>query len=660
MISCTYTATSVGSGGNTTSFQITVKAGTSCSYQLTATVTATQPDPDHFNNTKSSNITTETPCDTTPPVINFIFTPDGQNGWFKTTPVTGTVTAIDGFPSNINTLICTGALFSGLTGTGTSSASGTLTVSAQGTSNISCTATDSAGNSSTNTKTIKIDSVAPTATVSYDITTPTNTDVVATATPSEPVTFTSAGAVNIHTFTANGTFLFEFVDAAGNTGSVLATVANIDKDAPIISGSRTPPPNANGWNNTDVTVKFTCSVVGSQLVFLTPDTVLSDERAGQSVTGSCTDIAGNIAFATVDNINIDKSAPLITGSRTPLANANGWNNVDVTVHFDCTDALSDVDTLTPDVVLSSEGAAQSATGTCVDKAGNSATAFVGNINIDKTGPVITGSRTPAANANGWNNTDVTVSFICRDTGSEIDIAPGPTTLVAEGAGLFVTGTCTDKAGNSASATIGNINIDKTAPVITIASPLDGAAFQQGSAVASSYICADALSGAASCSGPVASGANLNTLLLGSQSFVVTAADLAGNVATLSHIYNVTNAQYTFNGFLNPLKPEVYSGVYKLGSTISIKWQLKDASGQYVSALSAIVSLKVDSVVCDGTPDDSAPINPAGAGDTGLRYDSSANQYIFNWQTKGLAEGCYTILLTLNDQSVHSTRVQLKR
>jgi hypothetical protein len=40
-------------------------------------------------------------------------------------------------------------------------------------------------------------------------------------------------------------------------------------------------------------------------------------------------------------------------------------------------------------------------------------------------------------------------------------------LTSEGAGQSVTGTVTDKAGNSASATVSGINIDKTAPITTI-------------------------------------------------------------------------------------------------------------------------------------------------------------------------------------------------
>jgi hypothetical protein len=80
-----------------------------------------------------------------------------------------------------------------------------------------------------------IDNVAPTATVEYSTTAPANQDVVATITPSEAVTITNNGGSSSYTFTENGSFTFDFVDAAGNTGSATATVSNIDKVAPVLT-----------------------------------------------------------------------------------------------------------------------------------------------------------------------------------------------------------------------------------------------------------------------------------------------------------------------------------------------------------------------------------------------------------------------------------------
>lgn len=106
----------------------------------------------------------------------------------------------------------------------------------EGIHHIKVQAKDKAGNVSdwSNVCDITYDSIVPTATISYDKTTLTNGNVIATLNPSEPVTVTSVGG-NTHTFTVNGTFMFEFKDAAGNTGTAIATVDNIDKIAPVVS-----------------------------------------------------------------------------------------------------------------------------------------------------------------------------------------------------------------------------------------------------------------------------------------------------------------------------------------------------------------------------------------------------------------------------------------
>src|SRR5207249_1525458 len=108
------------------------------------------------------------------------------------------------------------------------------------------------------------------------------------------------------------------------------------------------------------------------------------DTAGQVFHGSCTNDAGLVANASEISVKRDATPPVLTGSRTPLANSYGWNNVDVTVNFSCSDATSGVDggPLTPQVV-STEGAGQSRSADCSDQAGNSSHASVSDINIDK-------------------------------------------------------------------------------------------------------------------------------------------------------------------------------------------------------------------------------------------------------------------------------------
>ena len=380
----------------------------------------------------------------------------------------------------------------------------------------SCTITNLDGLTSFETRTIKIDLTRPVITGSLSPSSNgngwNNTDVTVNFACVDSGPVQSGIALN----TASGSTLStegtgqsvsnsgSCSDDAGNS-ALQSTVngINIDKTNPSITGGRSPLANSNGWNNTDISVSFSCtdSLSGVEVGFPTGDTTLSSDGASQSVLGTCNDQAGNSVSNTVSGINIDKTDPSITSSRSPLANINGWNNTDVSVSFFCSDALSGLEAGSPtgDATLTSEGAGQSVTGTCVDRAGNSAQDSVSDINIDRTDPVIQESVTPQSSIHGWHNTDVNISVTCVDLGSvssgiDQDTASGITTLTSEGAGQSVatSGTCTDRAGNSVVAN-GQfvINIDKTVPVIAGSqSPPPNALGWNNTDVEVSFICAD--------------------------------------------------------------------------------------------------------------------------------------------------------------------------
>jgi hypothetical protein len=65
---------------------------------------------------------------------------------------------------------------------------------------------------------------------------------------------------------------------------------------------------------------------------------------------------------------------------------------------------------------------------------------------------------------------VTVTFTCSDKTSGVASCPAPVTISTEIANKLVSGTATDLAGNTATASV-NINLDMTPPTITgIVSP----------------------------------------------------------------------------------------------------------------------------------------------------------------------------------------------
>jgi len=130
-------------------------------------------------------------------------------------------------------------------------------------------------------------------------------------------------------------------------------------------------------------------------------------------------------------IGIDNDPPVITANASPAPNAAGWNNTNVTVTFACSDATSGVATCPAPVTVQTEGANQVVTGTAVDLAGNMASTSV-TLKIDKTPPGVVPALTPAPNAAGWNNANVTVSFTCSDATSGIATCPAPVTVPTRG------------------------------------------------------------------------------------------------------------------------------------------------------------------------------------------------------------------------------------
>ena len=112
---------------------------------------------------------------------------------------------------------------------------------------------------------------------------------------------------------------------------------------------RTPGQNAEGWNNTDVTVQFTCVDNRSALSNVSMPLTLTDEGADQSVTGRCEGLGG--ASMTEGPINIDKTPPVVT-----YTGNLGTYTVDQTVDITCTatDNLSGVESTTCADIIAQE------------------------------------------------------------------------------------------------------------------------------------------------------------------------------------------------------------------------------------------------------------------------------------------------------------------
>ena len=292
--------------------------------------------------------------------------------------------------------------------------------------------------------------------------------------------------------------------------------------------------------------------------------------------------------------------------------------------------------------------------TCTDAAGNSASASHA-VNLDKTAPMVSGSRTPAANVYGWNNTNVTAHFTATDGLSGVQGSATANVLVStEGTGQTASYSFTDKAGNSSSATVSNINIDKTAPVLTM--PSLAGSYGLNSSLTLTFAATDALSQIATQSAtlngnPVSSGSTVVLTQLGTNTFVLTATDKAGNSVTETRQFTVS---YTFGGFLSPLAGN--RTTFHLGSVIPVKFDLYDANGTPISTAVALLSLQQ---LSNGEPvGDPIDATPTSGADSGNLFRYSGGHYMYNLSTKSFTAGIWRIQATLDDGTVRTIEIGL--
>ncbi|GMX61935.1 hypothetical protein Elgi_17390 [Paenibacillus elgii] len=198
--------------------------------------------------------------------------PDGLGGWFVH-PITVSLSVYDDLSGVSNSMY---SLDNGATW---SQYATPIRINQDGVNTILYRSTDKAGNTeAVQTLSLNLDTTAPTATVAYSTTAPTNQDVTATITPSGAVTVTNNGGSTSYTFSENGSFTFEFVDAAGNKGSVTANVNNIDKIAPTLHLSVDKPViQQNNHKMVPINVSVQADGTGSGMAFVKLTSITSNE-----------------------------------------------------------------------------------------------------------------------------------------------------------------------------------------------------------------------------------------------------------------------------------------------------------------------------------------------------------------------------------------------
>jgi len=109
-------------------------------------------------------------------------------------------------------------------------------------------------------------------------------------------------------------------------------------------------------------------------------------------------------------------------------------------------------------------------------------------------------------------------------------------------------------------------------------------------------------------------------------------------------------------FLQPINPDG-SSVFKLGSTIPVKFKLTGVSAG-ITNLAAHLSVAKISNSVTGSYVEAASPGAANAGST-FRYDTDVNLYIFNLSTKALSAGTWSLRADLGDRVDHTINVSLR-
>lgn len=260
----------------------------------------------------------------------------------------------------------------------------------------------------------------------------------------------------------------------------------------------------------------------------------------------------------------DNTPPSITSQLAGTLGSNDWYTSDAVVTWTVTDDQSAVTSKTGCDASTVSSDTQSATFTCsATSAGGTASKSV-TVKRDATPPSITGLPSTTA----WTNQDVTATFTCSDATSGVASCQPPLTVSTEGANQSVTGTAKDNAGNGATAIVGNINIDKTAPVVTYTGNAGSYTVEQ--TVAITCLATDPLSGVASSTCANVSG-DAYSFTVGNNSYSASATDNAGNVGNGSTAFTVqvtagslcalVNRWVNQHGIANSMCQQLSNGAY---------------------------------------------------------------------------------------------------
>jgi alpha-glucosidase (family GH31 glycosyl hydrolase) len=213
-------------------------------------------------------------------------------------------------------------------------------------------------------------------------------------------------------------------------------------------------------------------------------------------------------------------------------------------------------------------------------------------------------------------------FYAGTTDVQINVAPavdaGPDATIFKGATFTQAGSFFEIGGTSFTATVDYGDGTGEQPLA-----LDGASFMLNHAYAN----------------------------IGSYTVVVKVTDDAGHVGTDTVLVTVV---YRFTGFFPPVANVPTQNAAHAGSVVPIKFSL---SGYQDATPFTVESAPI---ACDSGQPLGAPETALSPGASGVQYDSTTDQYQFNWKTDaGWAGTCRQLIVTTNDNVAHGADFEFR-
>ncbi|WP_330476064.1 HYR domain-containing protein [Terrabacter sp. C0L_2] len=547
------------------------------------------------------------------------------------------------------------------------------TVFPLGDTTVTCSAKDKAGNTGDNSFVISVvDTTGPQITVPDDFTkeatastgaeasfTSSATDLVdgsvaITCDPSSGSTF----ALGTHTVTCTA------ADKTGNQSDASFTITVKDSTPPTVTvpddvlveatgpdGAKVAYDSVTASDIVDGTVPVTCSAA--------PESVF--KLGTTTVNCSATDAAGNTGHASFTVKVEDTTDPVVTvPANVVVGNTSSTGASNVTYG-----AATAHDIVSGDLPVSCTPESGSTfnlgftTVTCsaTDAAGNMGTnSFTVEVQ-DQTKPVVTvpaditgieatgpaGAAVTYVGVTALDDVDGLLAATCdRLSGSVFPL--GTTT---------VTCSANDKAGNKADNTFTVTVQDTTAPAVSVSDNKAATATSATGAVVTfaDPKAMDIVDGTVAASCDRASG---SVFPLGSTTVTCSATDKAGNKGSKTFTVTVTAA---WSNVLQPVNVDG-SSVFKLGSTVPVKFQLTGASAGVKDLAARLYLQRLAAVGTSGSVLEAISTSNATTGNL-FRYDATSGQYIFNLATKTLSAGTYQLKIDLGDGVPHTVNITLR-